>query len=53
MFLIKWFNCKYRNIHSMKKIFKDKDTLRCEVCFRSQKSLDNDESYQRILDRIK
>lgn len=53
MYLIKWFNCKYRNIHSMKIMFKNSPTPRCEVCFKSQKRIDNREYYDIILKRIK
>ena len=53
MILIKWFNCKFRNKHSMKVMFKNSTVPRCEICFRSPKMIDNREYYDEILKKIK
>lgn len=53
MYLLKWFNCKYRDKHSLKVLFKNNKTPMCEICLRSQKMLDDKEKYDRILSKIK
>lgn len=55
MRLIKWFNCKYRNKHSMK-VFEGeyfRGRTLCEVCFKSQNSIDNPEKYRKAIDRCR
>ena len=55
MKIIKWFNCKYRNKHSMK-VFKGKylkGKSLCEVCYKSQDMIDNPEKYKATFDKIK
>ena len=48
---IKWFNCRFKNKHSMRP-FKSSEVHRCEMCFRSQKMIDNKECYDRIFEKI-
>lgn len=52
MKIIKWFNCKFRNKHSMKVLFKSSAIPRCEICFRSQKMINNRDYYDEILKEI-
>lgn len=48
MNLIKWVNCKFRNKHSMKVMFKNSTLPRCEICFRTQKMINNRKDYDDI-----